>query len=263
MKELSALEIINKIRKKEQLNAVVKGGFMQIKITTYSPIIAIAMHGGSRVEREFVDILKPDYNEREISEESFTDFYINRLPIQLIMRDIKVLYDIEKPKSECINVENLKKPLTSFQEKKLLKNYDTFYVILKEIIDVLSKGERRVHLYDVHSTQQEQLITLQVPNHSALAITNDLIKSFENIDATLINKGINVIEEKNEFIKKLAISHKKLSYLRIYVNELYKGSGRNNYYIPMINRIRFMLTNGILEQHVEKVKEKNIRDNDE
>lgn len=259
MKELSALEIISKIRKKEQINAIVKGGFLQIKVTSYLPVIAIAMHGGRRIEREFADLLNLNSNERELAEESFTDFYIDNLPIQIIARDNKSIYDLSKNRENCINLNNFVHDLTPFQKKKIYKYYDDFHAILKELIEVISRVEKRVFLYDFHGKIQEKLIILKINNKSMLPHTLDLSKSFEESDFKLINGNFEIIEESNEFIKRLSAKHKKLNYIQICVKEVYKDKYKNNYYIHLLNRIRYMLVNSINNCHIEKVKEKIVR----
>ena len=259
MKELSALEIISKIRKKEQINAVVKGGFLHVKITDYIPVIALAIHSGGRIEREFADLLNLSSDERELTEESFTDFYINKLPIQLIVKDSKSIYDLGKTKETCINPDSFVRELTPFQKKKIYKNYDDFYTILKELIEVLSRVEKRVFLYDIHGEIQKKLISIKINNKSIMPHTADLVKSFEESDFKLINGNLEILEESNEFIKRLAPKYKKLNYIQICVNEVYKDKYKNNYYIHLVNRIRYMLVQAINSCHIEKIKEKIVR----
>jgi hypothetical protein len=149
--------------------------------------------------------------------------------------------------------------LTPFQKKKIYKYYDDFHAILKELIEVISRVEKRVFLYDFHGKIQEKLIILKINNKSMLPHTLDLSKSFEESDFKLINGNFEIIEESNEFIKRLSAKHKKLNYIQICVKEVYKDKYKNNYYIHLLNRIRYMLVNSINNCHIEKVKEKIVR----
>lgn len=258
MKELSALEIVSKIRRKEQINALVKGGFLKVKINSYVPCIAMALHGGNKVDLEFSDILKLKGSQREMVEESFSDFYINKLPIQLIVKDSKSIYDISKKRDACINNENLSKELNSFQKEKILKNYNDFYLILSELVKVLSRSEKNIFVYDIHGKKQEKLMEINTNNKKAMSRAVELIKSFEEIDEKIIKNNFDIKEEKNEFIKKLDLKYKNINYIGIYVNEIYKEKYKNDYYINFINRIRYLLIKSINEFHIEEKKEKTF-----
>ncbi len=256
MKELSLNEMLRKIKRKEQINARLKGGSIEVKIMSYLPIVGIAMHGGTRIERDFADLLKFKPNESELLEESFTDFYINRLPIQIIARDNKAIYNLRKEKKDFICEENFKIPLKDYQKKKLLSNYEAFNKIFREVLEVLSKNEKRIFVYDVHSRKQDKIIKLTCGENESLVNGNKLLNEFYIIDDR-IKKGEAVVEEgKDSFMNRIYGKYKKVLYMKITVDEIYKENQKNLYYINSINRIRRMVSLGIINSHKESIKKR-------
>ncbi len=256
MKELSLNEIIRKIKRKEQINAKLKGGSIEVKITSYLPIIGIATHGGTRIHRDFADLLKFKPNESELLEETFTDFYINRLPIQIIARDNKGIYNLQKEKRDFICEENFKTPLKEYQRKVLVAAYDSFYKILREVLDVLSKNEKRIYLYDLHSKKQDKIINIACADNEAFLNGHKLVKEFCAIDERIQEEEIGVEEDKNFFMEKIYSKYKKVSYMKITVDEVYKENQKNLYYINSINRVRRMISLGIINNHKESIKKR-------
>lgn len=258
MKELSRGEIINMIRKKEKINALLKGGFVEIKITNYAPVIGLAMHAGERITREYADLLKFNPGEAELQVETYTDFYISGLPIQIIVRDNKAIYDLEMPKVEALRTENYKGSLKEYQKKKLMSYYDDFYAILNELISMLAVWEKKIYLYDIHSEKSEKLIKIKVKDKNSLVTATDLVKLFDEVDKKLVEDNVEILETTDEFVNKLTAKHKKLNHIRIYVDEPYKGHSRNDYYIPVINRIRRVISLSIVNLHSGLIKAKEV-----
>lgn len=255
MKELSLNEIIRKIKRKEQINAKLKGGSIELKITSYLPIIGVATHGGTRIQRDFADLLKFKPNDSELLEESFTEFYMNRLPIQIIAKDNKGIYNLQKEKKEFICEENFKIPLKDYQKKVLNSTYESFYKILKEILEVLSKTEKKVYLYDIHSKKQEKLIKITCNDNDSLINGTKLVEEMCMIDDSIKREEIEV-EEKSSFLEKVCSKYKKVVYVKITVDEIYKENQKNLYYINSINRIRRMISLGIINNHKESISKR-------
>lgn len=163
MLTLSENECIALIKKGECFQAHVESGAFTVKIDEYAPIICAAIHNGQNVR---ADLEKPflfSNAERFHEEDPYTHELISSFPIQLIGNDSKFEYDLNRAKTLSTYFKTAQdkqvwdKPLSKTQRAKSHGKHQSFYNVLKVIIEVVERAFKNAIVFDIHSYNYKQI----------------------------------------------------------------------------------------------------------
>ncbi|MGM0443268.1 MAG: flavohemoglobin expression-modulating QEGLA motif protein [Fibrobacterota bacterium] len=156
MREFSVDEIIRRIRLGQTFEGCPLGGAFFIRVHKYVPYLATSVHSGNRLRDSLQgNCLLSEY-ERWYEEDPCTDDFIDALPLVIQGRDSRFAYDLNRPADTAIyetawGKTVWKRPLSSRERERSLKNYRAYYRILDALVTALEERFGRALVFDIHS----------------------------------------------------------------------------------------------------------------
>ncbi|MCK5137329.1 MAG: N-formylglutamate amidohydrolase [Bacteroidales bacterium] len=121
--------------------------------------LGVALHTGRRVRQELLEALDVPREDRFREEDSYTDYFVNDFPLQLIARDSRFEYDLNWEIEKCIYPAEEKKwgfqiwnrPLNHGEIETTYDKYKEFYALLDLLIGYIIENQDFAMLFDIHS----------------------------------------------------------------------------------------------------------------
>jgi len=119
----------------------------------------IAIHAGDRVRDEILKCMAVSQEDRYREEDPHTERFIKDFPIQIIGRDSRFEYDINRKKETAVyqtpemawGLEVLNMPLTDEAIRRTLEKYDEFHALMDILVDYLCGQHEYGVIFDCHS----------------------------------------------------------------------------------------------------------------
>jgi hypothetical protein len=156
MERLSVSEIKAKIKAGTNFEAVAEDYSFTIKIDAYVPYVCGAVHDGHQFRKELWDICLHTEYERWFEEDPCTKEFVKTHPIVIAGCDSRFEYDLNRDPENAIYEDAWgkklwKRPLTKVEHKKSLDKHNSFYSVVKALIEKLEQLFGTVVVYDMHS----------------------------------------------------------------------------------------------------------------
>ncbi|MBN1478807.1 N-formylglutamate amidohydrolase [candidate division KSB1 bacterium] len=119
----------------------------------------VAIHAGNRVRPDIQDALAVTPHDRYREEDPYTDSFIQDFPIQIICRDSRFEYDVNRELERGIYDEHKKtwgltvwqRPLTEKERQLSLAKHQEFHDLMDIITSYLLRQNRYAIIFDMHS----------------------------------------------------------------------------------------------------------------
>lgn len=152
----SITEIIRKIQRGEQFEAIPNEGGFIIKISKYVPFCCTAIHDGGNLRPELKKKIALNDYERWFEEDPHTADFIVSMPITIIGLDSRFEYDLNRAPENCIYTEAWgkkvwKKKLTANEIKQSKHKHYNYFKVLAALVAKIEEKFGGCILYDVHS----------------------------------------------------------------------------------------------------------------
>lgn len=141
------------------LNGITRLGTARFNFREPAATIGVALHSGSRVRPEMLEIMEVGREERFREEDPYTDRFVKDFPMQLIALDSRFEYDLNREMEKSIypfrtkkwGLQVWKRPLTQYEKEKTYQKYREFHELLEMVIAHMLEYSRMVILFDIHS----------------------------------------------------------------------------------------------------------------
>lgn len=162
MLTLSDAEIIDQIRHEQCFSAQLDDGSLTIHINDYQPVIATAIHNGTRLTPHLAEKCNLNEHERYYEEDPYTGEFIASLPIVILAEDSRYEYDLNRSPESCIYTEAWGKrvwsaPISAEEQALILRKHFRYYNILKSLVEKLEEKHTFCLVYDVHSYNYQRI----------------------------------------------------------------------------------------------------------
>lgn len=156
----SLIEIEKKLKANDlPLSGVTALGSSKFHIAQPAFYAGIAMHAGDRLRPDIQDALAVSPQDKYREEDPFTDLFIRDFPIQIICRDSRFEYDVNREYQRGIYDEHKKTwglkvwkhDLTAEQRAQSLAKHQEFHDLLDIITSFMLQHNQRAVLFDMHS----------------------------------------------------------------------------------------------------------------
>jgi uncharacterized protein (TIGR02421 family) len=212
MQKLSDADIIQRINYGATFEAEILDGSFDIIIHSYeTPIISTAIHAGSQFRGMLATRCRLTKSERFYEEDPWTSEFIASMPIQLIAKDSRYEYDLNRPLATCIYQTAWGKKVWRYKlpekEKKIsINKHQTFYRVLDALVAQLEKKFKHCLIFDIHTYNYQRinrktptfdLGTRQINNDRWMPMIHATLKSLNSIQVD--NLPVNA-EENDVFV---------------------------------------------------------------
>lgn len=124
-----------------------------------SPVVATAIHDGHDVRDELVARMKISENDRLREEDPFTGFAVGDVPTHIVCHRSRFEADLNRSRSEAVylspeqawGLDVWKERPTPEMVEESLAFHDSYYAMLKQVLDDIQARHRRFVVLDVHS----------------------------------------------------------------------------------------------------------------
>lgn len=156
VRKLSIYRIISNIQRGITFEAISEDESFYIKIDEYVPYVCCAIHDGHQFRKDLEENCVLDDYERWYEEDPQTGDFINAFPIQMVGKDSRYEYDLNRDPENCVfetawGKQVWKKPLTKEQKSISLNKHNAFYSVLEALIKKIEGDFGSALVYDVHS----------------------------------------------------------------------------------------------------------------
>lgn len=156
MQTLSEQQVIARIKSGESFTARLSDGSLTLHISDYEPVVATAIHNGSRMAESLLAKCALTEAERYYEEDPLTGDFISSLPIVLQAEDSRYEYDLNRVPEHCIYSVAWGKPVWRIAPSKaeiatITAKHDTYYRILRALLTKLEALHGFAVVYDIHS----------------------------------------------------------------------------------------------------------------
>ena len=221
-KQYSLDEIRNKLGRNElPFSGITLYGSSEFHFYRPAFYAGVAMHAGGLVRSEILETMAVSKKDRFREEDPFTERFIQDLPIQIIGRDSRFEYDLNRAPHRAIyesdkkiwGIEVWKKKLTQKERNTSLTRHKEFHDLMDVVSEYLLKQNRHSVIFDVHSFCYQR--------HENLTWFEDK-KPDINIGTEAVNRHLfgSVIDK---LIEQLSITRINGYPIRIAENDIFKG----------------------------------------
>jgi len=160
MQSYTLEEIRDKLEKQEfPMEGITALGTARFCFREPAGTLGIALHAGSSVRQDMLEIMEVSAEERCREEDPHTDIFVKDFPMQIIALDSRFEYDLNRDMKNCIYSYHVKqwglqvwsRPLTTEEIEFTLQKYREFHELLEMVIDHILGYSRIAILFDVHS----------------------------------------------------------------------------------------------------------------
>ena len=159
-KRYSLNEIRNKLGRNEfPFSGITLNGSSEFHFLRPGYYAGVAMHAGGLVRSEILEIMAVSKKDRFREEDPFTERFIHDLPIQIIGRDSRFEYDLNRAPHRAIyesdkkiwGIEVWKKKLTQKERNISLSRHKEFHALMDIVSEYILKQNRHAVIFDMHS----------------------------------------------------------------------------------------------------------------
>ena len=119
----------------------------------------MAIHVGSRIRDNLQDAIAVSQADRYREEDPGTDQFIKDMPLQIIARDSRFEYDVNRPEELAIPIKPemswgltvWNRPLTAEEKETSMAKYREFHRLIDILGDYLVQNHDRAYIFDLHS----------------------------------------------------------------------------------------------------------------
>ena len=156
MLELAIEDIISKIAHGETFTASPPDSSFTIKIDEYIPYVCASLHSGHKMREELIPLLNLEEHERWYEEDPETDKLIESFPIQIIARDSRFEYDLNRSPEEAVYTsawgKNVwRQPVPADEKRVSIRKHANFYRVCHALIEKIEQLFGGCLIYDIHS----------------------------------------------------------------------------------------------------------------
>jgi len=159
--EKYSLEEIGKHLKEKRfpLEGVTRLGTARFIFREPAGTLGVALHAGSRVRPDMLEIMEVTREERFREEDPYTDRFVQDCPMQIIALDSRFEYDLNREMERAIypfhakkwGLQVWKRPLTEDEKEQTYRKYREFHTLLDMVIEHILEYNRIAILFDIHS----------------------------------------------------------------------------------------------------------------
>lgn len=121
--------------------------------------LGVALHAGSRVRDDLMEVMEVTAGERFREEDPYTDLFIRDFPMQVVALDSRFEYDLNREREYCIYAHDReqwglrvwKRPLTAEEREVTLIKHREFHQLLDTVIGHILEQHDLGILFDLHS----------------------------------------------------------------------------------------------------------------
>jgi len=140
----------------EPFAATSSDGAFSVRVDSWVPCIAAAIHDGHRLRPELERRCLLSAEERRYEEDPYTGDLIAALPITVVCHDSRYEYDLNRPLSQCIykvawGKPVWRRPLTRRQREQSHARHRAFYRVLGALVAAVEARFGAALVFDVHS----------------------------------------------------------------------------------------------------------------
>jgi len=141
------------------ISGITRFGSTEFHFREPASYVGVALHNGNRVGSEVLEAMEVGQEERFREEDPHTDSFIQDFPLQLIARDSRFEYDLNREIEKCIYPAGEKKwglqvwnrPLTQSEIEMIYSKYREFHALLDLIMKHIIENHNSAILFDIHS----------------------------------------------------------------------------------------------------------------
>lgn len=276
LKTVEIKAIIQKIRNGQTFSALAPDGSFSIAIDDYVPFVCAAIHNGGNLREDLRGKCALNKFERWYEEDPFTGLFISALPIRLVCHASRYEFDLNRHPQEAIYDEAWGKQVwqqsLSKEEKNVsIKRHNNFYVVLDELLKVLTKKHGACLVYDIHSFNFRRIEKESIPVFN-VGTTEILSKKFRpHINSWLdeLQKiklpGISTTAKENDvffgrghFLKHITKKFKNVLVLATEVKKIYCDELSGDEYPEVIDAMREGLKRAVLTHASAFIRDQKI-----
>jgi len=180
-----------------------------------------AIHAGNRIRAQLQDIVAVDPADKYREEDPGTEAFIKAMPIQIIARDSRFEYDINRPAERAVyltpdmawGLTVWKRPLTQDEINVSLAKHAEFHQLMDIVVAYLRKQNSKAIIFDLHSYcyQREQRLPWYEDKKPVINLGTDPIN--RAIFGTMIQKFLH-------HLAKISVDGRTIA---VAENEVFKG----------------------------------------
>ncbi|MEN8116647.1 MAG: N-formylglutamate amidohydrolase [Bacteroidota bacterium] len=153
-------EIKEKLEKNElPFSGITELGSAEFHFNKPAFYAGVALHSRNKIRPEIIKKLAVSKKERFCDEDPYTELFIKKFPIQIIARDSRFEYDLNRDRENCIYKEYKRKWHLQVWDKTLSKKekeisclkFDEFFELTDMVCEYLLRQNKFVVLFDMHS----------------------------------------------------------------------------------------------------------------
>ncbi len=186
----SLSEIEEKLQKNEfPFSGITLSGCAEFHFMEPSFYAGVALHAGNRVRESLATVMSASVEERLREEDPYTELFLKEIPIQIIARDSRFEYDLNRETYRAIyshdsktwGIQVWKKELNKKERNQSLAKHREFHELVDLVAEYLLHQGNYALLFDMHSygyQRERTMLWYQDPdpeiNLGTKAINRDL-----------------------------------------------------------------------------------------
>ncbi len=222
-----------------------------------------AIHAGARVREDLSEALEVSQEDRFREEDPYTERFIRDFPIQIIARDSRFEYDINREKKTAIyatpdlawGLQVWKRPLTQTEIDRTFAKYEEFHQLIDIVAAHLLQHSRSGVIFDCHSYNYQRDARMPwyenekpVVNVGTAAVNRNLfggvIDDFLNRIAELsfnghsISSGENVVFKGGHLSRRISQNHHNdLLFLALEFRKIFMDEWEGTLYEDVLEKL--------------------------
>jgi len=196
-------------------------GSAQFKFLQPAFYAGTAIHAGNRIREDLQDVVEVSLADRYREEDPGTEEFIKDFPIQIVARDSRFEYDINRASDRAVyltpdmawRLNVWKRPLTQDEINISLAKHDEFHRLMDIVVDYLLQQNKNAIIFDSHSYcyQREERLPWYVDKKPVINLGTESIN--QPVFGTMIKIFLDHLE-------KISINGRSIS---VAENEIFKG----------------------------------------
>ncbi|UCE05903.1 MAG: N-formylglutamate amidohydrolase [bacterium] len=238
-------------------------GSTQFKFLEPSFYAGTAIHAGNRIRDDLQDVIKISLADRYREEDPGTEKFIQEFPIQIIARDSRFEYDINRSSDRAVyltpdmawGLNVWKHPLTQEEINISLAKHREFHQLMDVVVDYLLQQNKFAIIFDLHSYcyQREERLPWHVNEDPDINLGTEamnpstfdnMIKEFLNrlakisVDGHLISVAENKKFKGGYLARRLcARNHDTLAVFAIEFKKIFMNEWTGEFYLPILDEL--------------------------
>jgi N-formylglutamate deformylase len=238
-------------------------GSAQFKFLQPSFYAGTAIHAGNRIREDLQDVIEVSLADRYREEDPGTGEFIKDFPIQIVARDSRFEYDINRASDRAVyltpdmawGLNVWKRPLTQDEINISLAKHNEFHQLIDIVVEYLLQQNKYTIIFDSHSYcyQREERLPWYIDKKPVInlgtepinqTIFRKLVKNFINqlakisINGRLISVAENEIFKGGYLAKRLCTQHHdRLVLFAIEFKKIFMDEWSGEFYQPIFEEL--------------------------